>query len=294
MDSLLYSAEQYFKDRKFPLVTSYHKQRGTVPHVHDFNELVIVRNGSGRHITENLSYAISAGDVFVMRPHFKHYYSDTNNLELINILYCPEKLNIPQFDLRNIPGYYALFEAEPSLLEKGQFRSRLSLDVEQLADIEKVVSKLYNELRLHQDGYCFTSIAYLMQIISYLSRSYSSHGGRFSQRLLRVSTMMNFIEHNFMHKISLDDIIRKGNMSPSTANRAFRDAMDMTPIDYLMKVRIEYAVRLMKTTTFSIMEIAGKSGFGDSNYFSKQFRRIMGYSPRAYRKQQLSDSTRTN
>lgn len=290
MDALLYNGENYFKDREFPLVVAYHRQRETVPHMHDFYELVIVRAGSGRHVTENFSYQVSAGEVFVMRPRFKHHYTDTTKLELINILYRPEELNIPQSDLRNIPGYYVLFETEPTMLEKGQCRSRLTLDVEQLSEVERIVARLHNELRLRADGYCFTALAYFMELISCLSRSYSSADGRLPQRFLRVGTMMNFIEHNFMNKISLDDIIRRGNMSLSTANRAFREAMDMTPIDYLMKVRLESAVKLMKTTKLSLLEISERSGFSDSNYFSKQFRKIMGNSPRAYRKQTAIDS----
>ena len=60
----------------------------------------------------------------------------------------------------------------------------------------------------------------------------------------------------------------------------------MTPIDYLIKIRIEYAARLLRSSSLSVMEIAEKTGFVDSNYFTKQFRKIMGNSPRTYRKSQ--------
>jgi len=284
MDAFLYNGDSYFLNQEFPLVVNYHKQRGSVLHAHDFYELVIVRNGSGQHVTESLAYPIAAGDVFVLSPQFKHYYTDTNNLELINILYSPEKLSIPRLDITSIPGYYVLFEVEPSLREKGQFKSRLTLGMEQLAAVEKIVSKLHGELKQRSSGYCFTALAHFMELISCLSRSYASYNNKFSRKLLRASSMMNFIEHNFREKIGLDDIVRRSNMSLSTANRAFREAMDMTPIDYLIKVRIEYAAKLLKDSNLSVMEIAEKSGFSDSNYFTKQFRKIMGNSPRSYRK----------
>ena len=124
MDALLYKGDTYFRNRDFPLEVFYYNQKINEPHVHDFCELVIVMGGSGRHVAGNLTYPVSVGDVFVLKPQFRHYYSETNNLKLVNILYSPEKLKIPQFDIRDVPGYYVLFEAEPSLMEKGQFKSR--------------------------------------------------------------------------------------------------------------------------------------------------------------------------
>lgn len=284
MDTFLYKGDTFFPNHDFPLMAFYYKQKENNSHIHDFHELVVVLNGSGQHVTESLTYPVSVGDVFVLKPQLRHYYSDTNNLKLINILYRPKELNIPQFDIRDIPGYYVLFEGEPSLMKKGQFKSRLNLNMEQLAIVENIVLKLHSELTQRTKGYCFTALGHFMELISYLSRSYTPQNNKFSQKLFRVGAMMNFIERNFKRKISLDDIIREGKMSLSTANRVFRDAVNMTPIDYLIKLRIEYSANLLRNGNFTITEIAMNSGFSDSNYFAKQFKKIMGASPRDYKK----------
>lgn len=200
MDTFKYSGVLYFQEPDFPLSVVYWKQHGTEPHEHDFHELVIVRNGVGQHVTDNFTHRIARGDVLVLPPLLRHYYTDVHKLDLINILFAPESLRVPLLDLKDIPGYYVLFEAGSALLKKGVFKSRLILDIEQLANVEKIVANLHGELCSHPKGYHFTASAYFMELISYLSRCYTSQDNKISRRLFRVSAMINFIEKNFRKK----------------------------------------------------------------------------------------------
>ena len=285
MNAILYPQENHFDDESFPL-KSYHYQQQLEGenHYHDFYELIIVLNGNGQHITADKSYPISRGDVFVIQPFVQHTYEDTHNLEIENILFILEKLNIPQFDSRNITGYFALFNAEPMLREQHEFNSRLTLAHDQLAIVVQIIMKLHNELKNKNDGFHFMTTAYFMQLIGYLSRCYSHSTQKHSQKLLQISSMIDFIEINYHTHITLNDIAAKGNMSVRTANRMFKEALKMSPIDYLIKVRINNAKTILEKQQCTIFEAAFQSGFNDSNYFTKQFKKITSMSPREYRK----------
>jgi AraC-like DNA-binding protein len=65
--------------------------------------------------------------------------------------------------------------------------------------------------------------------------------------------------------------------------RVFRKATGQTPIEYLVRLRIQKAMELLRTTDRTITEIAMDVGFNDSNYFARQFRRLTDRSPRAFR-----------
>ena len=65
--------------------------------------------------------------------------------------------------------------------------------------------------------------------------------------------------------------------------RVFRKATGQTPIEYLVRLRIQKSTELLRNTDFSITEIALQVGFNDSNYFTRQFRNSLGESPRSYR-----------
>ena len=72
-------------------------------------------------------------------------------------------------------------------------------------------------------------------------------------------------------------------MSASTLNRYFKKATGLSPVEYQIHKRIELACMLMRTTDLSMMLISDRTGFSDSNYFTRTFRKVMGVTPSRYR-----------
>ena len=66
--------------------------------------------------------------------------------------------------------------------------------------------------------------------------------------------------------------------------RAFKEAVGTTPHRYLVQRRIERAKILLKVTRHSVLEIAIKVGYINLSHFTKQFRKHVGTTPGAYRK----------
>ena len=64
----------------------------------------------------------------------------------------------------------------------------------------------------------------------------------------------------------------------------FRKCYHVSPMEYIKKSRIEIACRLLETQLYPITEVALRAGFDSISYFSAEFRRMMGCSPRAYQK----------
>ena len=64
----------------------------------------------------------------------------------------------------------------------------------------------------------------------------------------------------------------------------FAKKMELKFTEYLAKIRIEYAEKLLKTDKLTVGELAGKCGFSDPFYFSKTFKKLTGVSPSKYQK----------
>ena len=64
----------------------------------------------------------------------------------------------------------------------------------------------------------------------------------------------------------------------------FRKCYHASPLEYIKKSKIEIACRLLETQLYSITEVAMQAGFDSISYFSAEFRRMMGCSPRDYQK----------
>lgn len=96
------------------------------------------------------------------------------------------------------------------------------------------------------------------------------------KRLLRGK---EFIDDNFREKIDVKEIARKSCLSEFHFFRSFKEAFSTSPHSYLIKRRLDEAVRLLRKNNSTIGEIASKCGFPDIHSFSKTFKKHFGYSP---------------
>ena len=96
----------------------------------------------------------------------------------------------------------------------------------------------------------------------------------------------DYINTHFQNPITLDTLENIFFVSKSQLSHRFKIAYGISPIRYLINVRLENAKILLEKTDYGITEISQKVGFGNSNYFSDQFRKYRGMSPTEYRKYQ--------
>lgn len=95
---------------------------------------------------------------------------------------------------------------------------------------------------------------------------------------------ISFIEENFNEKLSLRDMAQPMGLSPVYFGRIFKKNTGLTPFQYLMKVRIEAAKHFLKSTTYSLKEIAELTGFSSEHYFSLCFKNVEKMPPGSFRK----------
>ena len=101
-----------------------------------------------------------------------------------------------------------------------------------------------------------------------------------------VSKCMKIISAGYANPfLSIAVLARKQNIHRSHLCRAFKRKMGISPLEYLISIRIQKALSLLKETELSVAEVAAKVGYLDSNYFSKAIRRAAGSSPSEFRRQ---------
>jgi len=99
-----------------------------------------------------------------------------------------------------------------------------------------------------------------------------------------IGIAINFIHTNFERDISLGDISKFVFLSPSYFTRAFKEETSMSPINYLLKVRIERAKELLTDTGLKISDIALSVGFSNQQRFNEMFKKFTHLTPLQYRK----------
>jgi AraC-like DNA-binding protein len=99
----------------------------------------------------------------------------------------------------------------------------------------------------------------------------------------RVARAIQYIETSYQQPLTIEDIADAANLSKYYLIKRFRDTLNMTPIQYVTKVRLEQAINLLRYTDLPIKEIAEKVGYANDNYFNKVFRKVIGIAPGEFR-----------
>lgn len=250
-------------------------------HEHEFVELVIVTQGTGAYFTEKISYMIEKGDIFLVKPGVRHGYRDVKGLALISVLYTLESLLSPLADIGAMVGYHALFKIEPYF--NSASAARLLLSDVQLEEAIAIINKIEAEIEKNEPGVVFFSKVYFLELIGHLSRCYSTEEAKKSPEIMRVAEAISYIEQNYIRDIEQDDLANIANLSKSHFLHIFKKTTNTTPLLYQKLLRMEKACSLLTQSKMSITEVSFNCGYHDSNYFTRQFKKVMKMSPKQYR-----------
>lgn len=117
--------------------------------------------------------------------------------------------------------------------------------------------------------------------IEHITRSISS--GKKKKVSSLILKAREYIDKNFSNEITLEDVAKEVNISPHYFSRLYKEETGENFIEYLTSVRINKAKELIETGGYSIKEICYMTGYGDPNYFSRIFKKVMGVTPSEYK-----------
>ena len=94
-----------------------------------------------------------------------------------------------------------------------------------------------------------------------------------------IYAVIRFMETSLSEPYGITDFARHANLSPYHFCRLFKRATGLSPVKYFNLLKIKKACSLLAGTRLRIKEIALRLGFKDQCYFSRAFKKVMGYSP---------------
>lgn len=104
-----------------------------------------------------------------------------------------------------------------------------------------------------------------------------------------LSDVLDYIDNNYMHKLSLEGIASKVYVNKFYLSRLFKEKRGENLFDYINKKRIEKSKYYIQKGNKKIYEIADMVGLYDTAYFSKLFKKYTGYSPKEYARRMESE-----
>jgi AraC family transcriptional regulator len=109
--------------------------------------------------------------------------------------------------------------------------------------------------------------------------------GRTAGHSRPVADALRFIHENYASELSLNAIAEAAHLSPFHLARLFKQALGVSPHQYLIQVRVNSARALLSAGSGerSLAEVASAVGFADQSHLTRHFKRIMGVTPRQFR-----------
>jgi AraC-like DNA-binding protein len=98
-----------------------------------------------------------------------------------------------------------------------------------------------------------------------------------------LSVAIRFISQNFADRITNEDLAKACGLSVRAFERQFQAAYNVSPHDYLRQLRVRMSCSALVFSRKSLAEVATEFGFADQSHFTKEFRKFMAETPRAYR-----------
>ena len=104
----------------------------------------------------------------------------------------------------------------------------------------------------------------------------------------KLGEIVQYIHENIQHPISIVQMAENMHCSVSSLERLFRRMLQATPIEFIRKVKMQYASKALINTDTLISEIAYSLGYADQSHFIREFKKSMKETPFQYRKQYLN------
>jgi len=258
-------------------------------HFHNHLEIGICYSDSGIMEIKGESVPFQAGDItFIPRylPHTTYSTSGTASLWAY-IFFSPEDLF--QHSLKST---YSDFE--PNLWAVQGMNCVLSK--EQHPKVYTLATSIVEELRQQNPYYQESAYGLMLSLYIELLRIHSRNQPLAEQGTdhglkgdLVISPVLEYITKNYMTPMTIDFLADLCHLSTTHFRRKFHEIMRTTPLEFINSTRIEEACKQLKSTDHSILSISEQVGFHSISSFNRCFSKLMGQSPKAWRKSVQSE-----
>ena len=249
-------------------------------HTHEYFQIYYIKKGTVTHYLEDTESHLVAGDMFIIPPGVKHRINPQAGVLFYAFSFMPGSLGEPN----TANGFVIDFLHK---LESASYvRAKVSLPADDVLKTEFIMDSIYEEFENKKLACADVIRAYAIILLTTFARLYYEEEKTLSyieDTRRFIFYCVDYIENNYFQNINLDSMVKLSAMSKARFCSQFTKVTGYTFNKYLNICRIRKAAEYIKKG-YKITAIYGLCGYNDFSTFYRNFKNIMGISPKEFEK----------
>lgn len=234
-------------------------------HSHDFSEIMFVKKGKGIIIINDKKHEVKYGDIIVYNPQDLH----------LELCYPNEEFKVLFVALKELgeSKQRSIIETDNQITSTGVNALRYKNYFTDI--VEEMQNKTNNntDLPIHYAGI----------LVSLVRKIFNRKNIDYSDLASFCEDIKKTIDRDFCIIKRIDDVLMELYVSKYYFSNKFKEMYNVTPLQYLMSLKLKYSEELLKNTDLKISEIAAIIGYDNELYFSRLFKKQNAISATEYR-----------
>lgn len=259
-----------------PIYSSKQSGRETLVNIHCHSSMEIIKVLEGRIKLQNgaLYYECKKGDIIFILPSMLHGATSlTEDAAIQGIVFETALINMPSLQVDFLGLFHRNQRIQYIIHENDEVYEEMNLYIEKILE-------LYGHFSVNSR---IQLAAYLLQIMGLLISRYSLEISIHDKNYKKLMPVLQYIDEYYTEKIQISELSKIIHVCDDRLIRLFKEVIGETPVEYIVNIRVEHALKLLMEDELSITEIAERSGFGSATYMTRVFKQKLGMSPRKCR-----------
>lgn len=267
-----------FKEKNLPFRTYFVKDVNQLGCVHEEVELIWVLRGEAQITVDNSHFVATDRTLFIVNSKQFHSLKSSNESTIVVFQFKQDYLDSQGITFENLRFCNRIYEFS-ELVEKYR---EVPLLISQM--IQLLLEDGENKMTRFKIIGFYNLFVYELHTLLRKEKYLDLKGKDVDKHLHRIRVVLNFINENFRRKVSLDEISDLIGISRYRLSHFVKEDLGINFQDYLNHVRMEYALKELRDSDLSVINIAKNCGFSDIKYLNKLLKERYKLTALKYRK----------
>lgn len=251
-------------------------------HTHSVLEFSMILAGTGEYRVDGRIYPVSSGDIVLFNNTERHSMWNTGDEPLVNASLEFE----PRFVWENLPYLFDCALLNVFFERSERFSHKLDRTHPAFATLQQqfgTIRGLFEDTPPHAGTLVHIRLLNILADLLPYYPDTGSHSHIQHRPPAGMEQVLHYISQHYQEPISLATLASIVNVNKTYFSQLFRECNGIGPKEYIVKMRIAAAAKLLKSSDRVILDIAQSCGFNSPSNFYSAFKRITGQSPAQYR-----------